>query len=299
MSHALSNRLHHARALSSRRERERRLHLILPLYLQQIIEIETRRAVPDQYLAWTRFLLPDFLQPHRLGLAPRLYLPRFHEFLVPICYSERWMKLLLALSLILSMVPLLAQRKEMDRPPLFFREDFKETEAEKPVTPAHLANPNLVLSLHGPGRQGIKKSHHDKPADDPFYIWSGEAMGNWAVSLRHKDQFVDLRDLAKIRWRSKQAGFRQLRIIIQLADRTWLASDQSDSASEDWREREFNIADIRWRKLDIKTITEGAWAPGPDLSRVREIGFTDLMQGGGSIACSRLDWIEVYARPAK
>ena len=58
--------------------------------------------------------------------------------------------------------------------------------------------------------------------------------------------------------------------------------------------REFNVSDIRWRKLDIKTIVEGAWVEKPDLSRVDEIGFTDLMPGGDSIACSRLDWIEVY-----
>jgi hypothetical protein len=27
---------------------------------------------------------------------------------------------------------------------------------------------------------------------------------------------------------------------------------------------------------------------------VEEVGFTDLMPGGISAACSRLDWIEVY-----
>ena len=41
---------------------------------------------------------------------------------------------------------------------------------------------------------------------------------------------------------------------------------------------------------------EGAKVTTPDLSRVEEIGFTDLMAGGGSAACSRLDWIEVYGR---
>jgi len=30
---------------------------------------------------------------------------------------------------------------------------------------------------------------------------------------------------------------------------------------------------------------------------VDEIGFTDLMAGGGSPASSRVDWIEVYGRP--
>jgi hypothetical protein len=185
------------------------------------------------------------------------------------------------------------------RPGLFFREDWKETEAETPVTQNHVKNPDLLLALYGPGRQGIKKSHHDKPADDPFYIWSGTAEGNWLVTLRHKTDLVDLTGQAKIRWRSKQAGFRELRIVLKLADDSWLVSEASDGPSEDWREREFNIQDIRWRALNPKTVVERRWVPNPKLDRVAEIGFTDLMTGGASDACSRLDWIEVYGRPVK
>ena len=169
----------------------------------------------------------------------------------------------------------------------------------------------LTVSLHGTTFQAqrdkhrraetrtIKKSHHDTPPDDPYYIWSGECQANWAVTLRHKSAVADLTGLAKIRWRSKQSGFRQLRIILKLADGTWLASDQSDGTSSDWRVREFNIGDLRWRKLDIGTVVESEWVDKPDLSRVDEIGFTDLMRGGGTPASSRLDWIEVYgtARP--
>lgn len=186
-----------------------------------------------------------------------------------------------------------------DRPPLFFREDWKETPAALPITAEHVANPDLVLSLHGPGKDGIKKSHHDKPADDPWYVWSGDCPANWALTLGYRDAHVDLRGQAKIRWRSKQAGFRYLRIVLQLADGTWLVSDAADGPSNDWREREFNVADIRWRRLNIESVVEGAWVDKPDLSRVREIGFTDLMRGGGSSACSRLDWIEVWGRPVK
>jgi len=186
-----------------------------------------------------------------------------------------------------------------DRPPVFFREDWKETEAALPVTQAHVANPNLLLSLYGPGKDGIKKSHHDKPADDPYYIWTGQCPANCALTLKHKDYFADLRGQSRILWRAKQAGFRQLRIILKLADGTWLVSNQYDDASDDWRLKEFIISDIRWRRLDIKTVTEGAWVDKPDLSKVDEIGFTDLMAGGQSAACSRLDWIEVHARPVK
>jgi hypothetical protein len=194
---------------------------------------------------------------------------------------------------------LAALAADAGRPGLFFREDFKETPAETPATQAHIANPNLILALYGPGREGVKKSHHDKPADDPYYIWTGTCAGNCAVTLRHKGSFVDLTGQAKLRWRSKQAGFRFLRIVLKLADGKWLVSDRYDDASEDWRVREFNFSDVRWRRLDIKTVTEGAWEPKPDLGKVDEIGFTDLMSGGQSAACSRVDWIEVDGRPVK
>jgi hypothetical protein len=39
----------------------------------------------------------------------------------------------------------------------------------------------------------------------------------------------------------------------------------------------------------------------PDLSKVDEIGFTDLMAGSGHGpgGSSRVDWIEVYGKPVK
>ena len=199
------------------------------------------------------------------------------------------------LSLGIAGSPIFAQ----ERPGLFFREDWKEIPAATPVTQEHVSHPDLLVTRHGPGEAGIKKSHHDRPADDPYYIWSGEAEGNWALSLRNQKSQVDLTGLGKIRWRSKQAGFRMLRIILKTAGGQWLVSDQSDPASSDWRVREFNIGDIRWRRLDIKKIVEGEWVNAPDLSRIEEVGFTDLMPGGQSVACSRLDWIEVYGRPAQ
>ena len=109
-----------------------------------------------------------------------------------------------------------------ERPGIFFREDFKESPAEIPITQNHIANSELEISLYGPGADVVKKSHHDTPADDPFYVWSGLCEGNWAVTLRHKSKYVDLSQFGKIRWRSKQTGYRQLHIIIKLEDGTWL-----------------------------------------------------------------------------
>ena len=119
------------------------------------------------------------------------------------------------------------------------------------------------------------------------------------VSLKHNSQNVDLTGFAKIRWRSKQFGLRQLRIAVKLANGNWLVSDQFSGPSKDWRINEFNIQDITWYNLDVKRMAEVGVAKNPDLSNVEEIGFTDLMPGGKSASCSRLDWIEVDGKPVK
>ena len=186
------------------------------------------------------------------------------------------------------------QAGAQERPPLFFREDWTTAPAALPVTQAHVANADLLLELHGPGGARIKKSHHDRPADDPFYIWSGEAEAPWAVSLRHRRSAVDLGRLAKVRWRARQTGFRRLHLVLRLGDGTWIVSEESDGASSDWRIHELNVGDLHWRRLDIAQVIEGAPMAAPDLSRVTAIGVSDLMRGGGTPASSRLDWIEVY-----
>ncbi|TFH27861.1 MAG: hypothetical protein E4H10_02415 [Bacteroidia bacterium] len=188
------------------------------------------------------------------------------------------------------------------RPGLFFREDWKEIPAEIPLHQGHVNHPDLMVALYGPGKDSLKKSHNDAPADDPFYIWSGLCLGNWAVTLRQAELQVNLTGPSKIMWRSKQSGFRELHVLLKLQDGTWLVSRQGDGPSEDWRIKEFNVPDLEWYSFDIHTITEGKRVQNPDLSRVAEIGFTDLMPGGMSDACSRLDWIEVYGylvRPTK
>ena len=184
-----------------------------------------------------------------------------------------------------------------------FREDWKEIPWALPVTQAHVANPSLTLELHGPGKDGIKKSNHDHIKDDPFYIWSGRCEKKWALSLSHRELLVDLSaESALIRWRSRQSGDRKLHLILRLAGGRWLVSDEADPASEDWHEVEFTPAKLHWRQLDITTLTPGGPVTAPDLSRVDALGFTDLATGNGSKECSRLDWIEVHgkttARPA-
>jgi hypothetical protein len=113
---------------------------------------------------------------------------------------------------------------------------------------------------------------------------------------------VDLSGLATIKWRTRVSGFHLLRPILKLADGTWLIGDKTAGLTTDWVESEIQLVDVRWRNLDISQVVEGRearWVDNPDLSRVEEIGFTDLMRGAGhgSGGGSRIDWIQVTGKP--
>lgn len=206
-------------------------------------------------------------------------------------------------TLLRSLLPLLClllgsavESRGQHRPTIFFREDWEETPAETPVSQDHVANEALVLTRYGPGADSLRKSNHERPVDDPFYVWSGLAEGNWAVTLSDPDAYVDLSEYAKVTWRSRQSGMRCLHLILKTAGDQWLVSDACDGPSADWRVHQFNISNIEWYELDIDRVVERGRAVDPDLSRIEEIGFTDLMRGGSTPASSRLDWIEVHGR---
>jgi hypothetical protein len=110
--------------------------------------------------------------------------------------------------------------------------------------------------------------------------------------MRHS--LVDLSSGAHIRWRTRQSGGHVLKIVLGLEDGTWLVSDKGFGETPDWWVFDVDLEVFRWHRLDIQSIKAGPLVKEPDLSRVRSVGWTDLMVGGSSKACTRVDWIEVY-----
>ena len=182
---------------------------------------------------------------------------------------------------------------------LFFREDWREIPFALPITPEHVANPDLRMEIHGPGKLGIKKSHHENKENDPFYVWSGRCELNWALSLRKTGYFADLssRD-AKVRWRSRQSGEHALHLLIKLPGERWFISEQSDGG-QDWHDHEFIISDLTWRYFSVIKAKGEEKVDRPPLDKVEQIGFTDQKPGNGNSSSSRLDWIEVYGGSVK
>ena len=167
------------------------------------------------------------------------------------------------------------------RPALFFREDFKAPPKglqELPITQAYVENPNLELKLYGPGKELVFIDHHaGEPKDDPNFIWTGLTPGPWGLALKDKNNYVDLTGLGRIRWRTQQTGFHQVRPILKLANGTWIVGEYAEGWTPDWHESEFWPAEMRWRRLNADKMLEermttspgenGAWEMNPDLSR--------------------------------
>src|SRR5580700_11848128 len=199
--------------------------------------------------------------------------------------------------------------QRLQYPPLFFREDWTlasglpntntPQEPEHAVVQGDVANPSLEVRLYGDkaGLTSVKQPNNN----DLTYVMTLLCSSNCAIALRDKTNDVDLTGLATIRWRTKISGFHMLHPIVKLADGTWLVGDHATPYSTDWVESEIQLADVRWQPLNIADVIEGRgdkWVDNPNLSKVDEIGFTELMRGAGHGAPgSRIDWIEVYGKP--
>jgi hypothetical protein len=198
------------------------------------------------------------------------------------------------------------------RPPVFFKEAWKLTQGTQVMAQQWVGNPNLELKLYGPGigpgndiERGLNINTRRAP-DNVAFVWSGMTDGGWALTLRDKNNFVNLKGpLTKIRIKSMQSGFQVLRPVIKTADGKYFVADQGDGLSVDWHEMEYNVGDLRWLSFDEKNAFELPWEgeglglQNPDLSRVDEVGFTTLQRGTGHGAggSARVASIEVVGYP--
>jgi len=205
---------------------------------------------------------------------------------------------------------LFAQGATQERPPLFLSESWRALAAPPddhgawPASQQGVSSPNLQLTLHGTSGKEIQLVNTRGSAElYPLNLWTGTTTSPSAATLRDRNRFVDLTSpFAKIRWTVRTSGFHQVRPVVKLADGTWLVGDRATGPSADFNQDDISIADVRWMKLDIaRVVAVGNWIVHPDLSKVDEVGFADLIPGsghgpGGYVNVAR---IEVYGKPIK
>jgi len=173
-----------------------------------------------------------------------------------------------------------------ERPPLFLKEAWKQpaTPGEHPVSQEAVSSPSLELKLYGGSAKEILVSGDSANPGNPLNLWTGVTTTPIAVTLRDKQNFVDLTDLGKIRWVTRTSGFHVVRPVVKLADGTSLVGDAASGTWADFNESE-----------------KGGWVQKPDLSKVDEIGSADLIPGSGHGAGGwvNVGQVEVYGKPMK
>jgi hypothetical protein len=204
------------------------------------------------------------------------------------------------------------------RPPLFFREEWKQppyvgqlTEAARHVTQDAVTNPNLELRIYGACKDstpGIQVYGTPRDTIFPMNLWTGLCPAPLAVTLRDRNNYVDLTGPARIRWVTRAANLHAVRPVLKLADGTLIVGNHVDvtpaaigQAEPEMVESEFSIAPNRWYTLDPEKVATTRRVVSPDLSKVDELGFADLMPGGGhgSAGWINVGAIEVYGKPVK
>lgn len=200
-------------------------------------------------------------------------------------------------------------------PPLLFRESWQQpphtgplNDENRRITPQALTSSDLELRLYGADSRNIQVTEHNGIPD----VWTGFTTSPVALTLRHKGAYLDLAGLARMRWRTRTENLHVLHPVVKLADGTLLAGSQTfaspqrpmvgtTSFSGNFVVSEVTFDDQRWFQLDPAKVVTLKEVGNPDLSRVDEIGFVDLMPGGGHgfAGCSNVSWIEVYAAARK
>jgi hypothetical protein len=179
------------------------------------------------------------------------------------------------------------------------------------VVQENIADTNIELKQYGPAAKKLLTSGNPGSPTAPFSVWSGECDGPFVITFRNKNNFVDMSGLSKVRWTVKTSGFHVVRPVVKLADGTVLVGDHASEAIPMLSQVEFSLAGVRWIKLDPEravTVNAGQlsgggpnqiWFLNPDLSKVDEIGFADLMpaSGHGTGGYIHVAGIEFYGRP--
>ena len=182
-----------------------------------------------------------------------------------------------------------------------------------PIVQGNVADPNVEVRWYGEAAKHLLTSGTPGSETTPFSAWSGECDGPFAITFKLRNSMIDMAGLGKIRWVVKTSGFHVVRPVVKLADGTMLVGDHADEAVPMLTTREFALSDVRWIRLDpmrVVTVNGGRgggpanpnneiWVVNPDLSKVDEVGFADLMPGsghgtGGYIHISQF---QVFGRP--
>ena len=196
---------------------------------------------------------------------------------------------------------ILAQQPPATRPDLLFREEWKQppytgqlNDENRRVTQAAVTNANLELKSYGAAVREVGVYVHEGRHD----LWTGMSTSPVAIMLRDRRNYVDLTGLARLRAIVRTQALHVLYPAVKLADGTYAAGSRAINTEGEFLQVEIAFGGLRWFKLDPEKVVTTVAVPNPDLTRVDEVGFVDLMPSGGhgNAGWSNISTVELYAK---
>ena len=176
-----------------------------------------------------------------------------------------------------------AQQRGAPQPPAVPELLFNMTlqnETRLPLAQDSVTAPNVDLHLYGDGKNIIVATGKGMNFPRLFFGLCEKPCG---FTLRDRNNYFDLRGRANMKFTTIVSGFHRVRPVIKLADGTLLIGDQAEGSTADYHQYEISFSDCRWLRLDpVRGVTlGGAWVENPDLSKVDEVGYFDIIPGSG------------------
>jgi hypothetical protein len=156
-------------------------------------------------------------------------------------------------------------------------------ETRLPLTQNTITTPNVDLNLYGDAKNIIVAVGNGPQLPRLFFGLCEKPCG---FTLKDRNNYFDLRGRANMKFTTIVSGFHRVRPLIKLADGTLLIGDQAEGSTADYHQYQINFSDCRWWKLDpVRGVTlGGTWVANPDLSKVDEVGYFDIIPGSGEHA---------------
>jgi hypothetical protein len=163
-------------------------------------------------------------------------------------------------------------------PVKLFSTTFQNT-TRLPLSQNTLTTPNADLQLYGDGQNIVVATG---PGPQLPRLFFGLCKGPCGFTVRDKTNYFDMRGKASIRFTTIVSGFHKVRPLIKLADGTLLIGDQAEGSTADYHQYDISFTDVRWLRLDpVRGVTLGGTWVVPDLSKIDEIGYFDVVPGSG------------------
>ena len=174
----------------------------------------------------------------------------------------------------------------------------------------NIADPNVMMTFLWKGGEADSYHRSAGPRGDAVRRVDRNGGGSIRGDVQAEGQLCGHDRAGEHSLVHETSGFHAIRPVVKLANGNLLVRDLTFESMTKLSLHEFSLLNIRWIQLDPEHVltvppgqasgnpNTGIWVTNPDLSKIDEIGFADLIPGSGhgQGGYIQLGGIEVYGK---